>query len=134
MAPVILYSDDTSGSKSKKWCKFDIWCLSLAGLPISEARTLENIHFLACSNNVFALDMADALVNELLKLEQGVIVYDAVSQCDILVIAPVMCILCDNARASELSNHLGAKAIKYCRICMASIMFVLEFLCIMYYV
>ena len=120
MAPIILFSDDLSGSRSKKWCKFDVWCLSLAGLPISEARTLENINFLACSNNVFAIDMADALTSELLKLEEGVIVYDAVSQCDVLVLAPVLCVLCDNAHGSELCNHLGARAIKYCRRCMVS--------------
>ena len=30
--PLILFSDDTSGNKSKKWHKFD---LSLAGLPRS---------------------------------------------------------------------------------------------------
>ena len=120
MAPIVLYSDDTSGNKSKKWCKFDLWCLSLAGLPVHEARTLQNINFLACSKIVSALEMTGALVDELLKLEEGVVMYDSLSQCDVIVIAPVLAILCDNARASELVNHLGAKAIKYCRKCMVS--------------
>ena len=90
----------------------------MAGLPLSEARKLQNINFLACSNSVFALEMADALVDELLKLEEGIVVFDYVSQRDVLVLSPVMCILCDNARGSELLNHLGARAIKFCRKCM----------------
>lgn len=38
----------------------------------------------------------------------------------VLVVAPLMCILADNSRASELLNHLGASARKYCRMCMVS--------------
>ena len=30
MLPLILYTDDTSGNKSKHWNKFDCWCLKLA--------------------------------------------------------------------------------------------------------
>ena len=52
MAPIVLYSDDTSGNRSKKWNKFDCWCMSVAGLPLCEARKIENIHFLSCSNHV----------------------------------------------------------------------------------
>ena len=33
MVPLILFSDDTSGNRSKKWHKFESWFLSLAGLP-----------------------------------------------------------------------------------------------------
>ena len=55
IAPVVLYSDDTSGNKSKKWNKFDCWCITLAGLPIHEARKFQHIHFLACSNNMPAI-------------------------------------------------------------------------------
>lgn len=67
-----------------------------------------------------ALDMADALVSELLELERGIVVYDSQLKCNVLVIAPVMCILADNARASELTNHLGATANRFCRKCMVS--------------
>lgn len=31
MLPLILYNDDTSGNKSKKWNCFDVWALMLAG-------------------------------------------------------------------------------------------------------
>lgn len=117
MAPIVLYTDDTSGNKSKKW---NLWCISMAGLPIEEARQLQNINFLTCSNAVSALEMTNALVEELLKLEEGIIVYDCVWQWVVVVLSPVMAILCDNARASELLNHLGARAIKFCRKCMVT--------------
>ena len=43
MLPLILYSDDTSGNRSKRWNKFDSWCFKLAGLPNSENQKLHNI-------------------------------------------------------------------------------------------
>lgn len=82
------------------------------------ARQFSSIHFLCCSNSVSAMDMAGPLVNELLKLQEGVVVYDSFLECDVMVIAPVICFLADNARASELTNHLGATAVKFCRKCM----------------
>lgn len=36
MVLLILYSDDTSGYKSKHWNKFDSWCVKLAGLTNEE--------------------------------------------------------------------------------------------------
>ena len=123
MSPIVLFSDDTSGNRSKKWNKFDSWCMSMAGLPIKIARQFCNIHLLACSNKVTALEMTSALVKELLVLEQGIIVYDALLKCKILVMAPVICILADNARASEIVNHMGATATKFCRMCMVSLLF-----------
>ena len=33
MVPLILYTDDTSGNKSKKWHCFNSWSVLLAGLP-----------------------------------------------------------------------------------------------------
>ena len=116
VAPVVLYSDDTSGNKSKKWNKFDSWCMTLAGLPQHMVDRPQHMHLLACSNNVSALDMAALLVDDLLRLEDGVVMYDVTKGKDVLVIAPVMSILCDNPRASELLNHLGSRANKLCRV------------------
>ena len=118
MSPVILFSDDTSGNKSKKWNKFDYWCLVLAGLPAKEARMFHNMHFLACSNRLSSLDIAVPMVEDLKQLEQGYIVYDAHLKTEVLLFAPIISVLCDNARASELTNHLGSKARKFCRMCM----------------
>lgn len=77
MIPLILYSDDTSGNRSKKWNKFDLWSLLLAGLPREENTKMENIHIIGASNQVEALEMADPIVDDLLQLEQvGIEVYE----------------------------------------------------------
>ena len=52
MIPLILYSDDASGNKSKQWNRFDSWCVKLAGLPNEENAKLDNIHHISSSNEV----------------------------------------------------------------------------------
>ena len=123
MVPLMLFSDDTSGNKSKKWNKFDVWYLLLAGLPWKENTKIENIHVLTCSNRVSAIEMAHPIVDDLLALEnEGVVVYDALNQREVLVVAPVISGIADNPRASEMSNHLGNSANLFCRKCEVSIM------------
>ena len=117
MLPICLFSDDLSGNKSKKNNGFDAWAMILAGLPKKDNAKLANIHFVAASNRVKAVAMAEPIVDDLLKLEEGVIMYDAAMEQNVLVVAPVLCIMADNVRASELSNHLGCSANKYCRMC-----------------
>lgn len=119
MMPLTLFTDDTSGNKSKKWHKFDSWSVMMSGLPRHENAKIENIHFYSCSDVVSAVEMAEALVSELIMLENdGVEVYDALIGERVIAICPVMCILVDNPRASELLNHLGGSAKRYCRMCM----------------
>ena len=63
------------------------------------------------------------LVPELLTLtEDAIEAYDALTKQAVLVICPLMCMLADNSRASELINHLGGggAARWYCRMCMVS--------------
>ena len=120
MVPLILFCDDTSGNRSKKWHKFDCWYLLLAGLPHHETSKL---HFVCCSDKVTPLEKREQIVFELNVLEKtGIEVCDATcSTCTIaLVIAPFVLIICDNPRASELLGHLGSTALKYCRICMVT--------------
>lgn len=122
VVPVILFTDDTSGNKSKQWNKFDSWCLKIAGLPMKENAKLSNIHLICCSNKCSVLDMAKPVCEDLLKLEtNGIIAYDAACQEDTLIIAPVLCILGDNPRHSEIMNHAGTSAKMHCRICMVTI-------------
>lgn len=117
MAPLIVYTDDTSGNRSKKFNKFDNWALLLAGLPKEDNSKMENIHLVSASNQVSALDMAAELVKDLKLLEEGVVMHHAGARQDVLVFAPVLCFICDNVRSSELTNHMGSSANKFCRIC-----------------
>ena len=111
MMPLVLFSDDTSGNHSKKWHKFESWYLQLAGLERHENARLENIHFVCCSDSVSPLDLSGPIAKELTLLEtEGILVIDKLYQDVVLVIAPLMFIICDNPRASELLNHLGSNA------------------------
>lgn len=121
MLPLILFSDNTSGNKSKKWHKFDSWSALFAGLPNEENAELESIRFVGCSDKVTVLDMAVPLSDELKDLElNGIEAYDALLRKSVLVVCPLICIIADNPRASELLNHLGSSARNCCRMCMAS--------------
>ena len=97
-------------------------CIQLAGLPTADNSRLHNIHMITCSNKCSVLDMTPPLVEDFLMLEShGVIAYDAFLDEEVLVIAPIMCIICDNPRAAELMNHSGPSAKRFCRMCMVSI-------------
>lgn len=64
--------------------------------------------------------MAESIVEELKRLESGVRMFDAKLMCEVLVLAPVMFIIGDNPMLSELCNHQGSTAKRFCRICMVS--------------
>lgn len=122
ICPLIVYSDDTSGNRSKKWNKFDYWCLLLAGLPRHENAKLSNIHFIGCSNQANCMEISAPIAGDLLLLEQrGIIAYDALLQKQVRVIAPIIVFTGDNPRASEILNHLGSSANKFCRMCLVGI-------------
>lgn len=118
VVPLVLFCDDVSGNISKKWNKFDVWAMLLAGLPRAVNSHLENIHFLCSSNKADWLQMAKPLVDDLLELERrGLAMYDAYLEEEVIVIAPVICVLADNPRASDITSHIGRSGTKYCRIC-----------------
>ena len=119
MVPLILFTDDTSGNQSKKWNNFESWYLLLAGRGSHANAKPSNIHFLTTSNKVSPLDQSVPIVEELLLLEsEGIEAYDAFSDCQVLVVAPLICVICDNPRAKELCNQLASSTRKYCRISM----------------
>ena len=64
LLPLILFTDDTSGNKSKKWHKFDSWSLIFAGMTMKDNAMIQNIHFYCCSDVATAVDMAEPLVKE----------------------------------------------------------------------
>eukprot|EP00731_Ephydatia_muelleri_P033470 Em0030g27a len=73
------------------------------------------------SDSVSPLDMAEPIAQQLTALEtEGVFTYDALHQETVLVVAPLMCIVCDNPRASVLLNQLGSAALKHCPQCMTT--------------
>ena len=74
-----------------------------------DADIVEDMRILAVENNSTAdyrpfpskiftvLELAEPLVHQLLELEtMGVEVFDAHLDTDVLVVAPVICVICDN--------------------------------------
>lgn len=78
---------------------------------------LENIHFVCTSNRVSSLDMAVPIANELQRLQEGIVMWDAKLRRNVLVIAPLFGLLADNPRASELVSHLTGNQNLICRMC-----------------
>ena len=85
---------------------------------------MHNIHFITRSNEVDRRELAEGFIGDLVMLEkEGISVYDAYLGCEVLLIAPVLAVICDNPRASELTSHMGSTAKHFCRICMVSGLF-----------
>ena len=104
--------------------------MTLAGLPLHMVDKPHHMHLISCSNNVSALDLSAPIVEDLLKLEDGMYMHDASMEEQVLVFTPVLSILCDNPRASELLNHLGSSAKKFCRLCLVNFLIVQYIVCI----
>eukprot|EP00731_Ephydatia_muelleri_P027586 Em0019g459a len=122
MAPISIFSDDTSGNKSKVWNKFNSWNFLLAGLSRKDNAKLHNIHFICASNKAPVMEMAVPLVQEFNALErEGIVVFNAFLQCKMIVVAPILSFLCDNPRGAEICSQLGATAVMYCRICRVDV-------------
>ena len=117
MVSLMVFTDDTSGSKSKIWNKFDSWCFQLAGLPKKENANLQNIHFICSSNKAPVMEKAKPLVKQFLALEDGIVLFDALLQCDVIAVAPILCFLCDNSLCFTVVQSHGATSNMFCRIC-----------------
>ena len=50
--PIVIFSDKTSGNRSKKWNRLETYSFFLAGLPRKEVTKFSNINFICASNLV----------------------------------------------------------------------------------
>ena len=71
MLPLVLFSDDTSGNKTKKL----LWNLMLAGPPHHINLRHESIHFLSCSDLVSSFKQSKPIAQQhtLLETEEVVV-------------------------------------------------------------
>ena len=69
------------------------------------------------------MEMARPLVDQLKILEDGIIVYDAYLCCKVIVVAPIICILCENPMGAMICSHLGANTHLFYQICTVSSLF-----------
>ena len=72
--------------------------------------------------------MAKPIVDELKMLgKDDVQLYDAFLQKEVLAVSPVLCIICDNPRASEVTNHMGPGSKMFCMVCMYLWIYILPY-------
>ena len=65
--------------------------------------------------------MSQPIADDLLNLElHGITAYDCHLGEEVLVVAPLMCVLSDNPRHAEIMNNSGPSANLFCRMCMVS--------------
>ena len=64
--PIWLYCDDTSGNTSKRWNKHNLFLFIPAGLSHEHVHREYNVHFLSTSNIAEPLEMAKAIVDQIL--------------------------------------------------------------------
>ncbi|KAI9103442.1 hypothetical protein DFS34DRAFT_683399 [Phlyctochytrium arcticum] len=105
---LVLFSDDTSGNKSRRWNPHESWFLQLAGLPFSRQQLSYNIHFVAVSSTIKA------------QYTHGVVTFNAATNREVLVVAPLLFIAADNPMHSALCCHIVMSGKKPCRFCDVS--------------
>ncbi|KAI9097127.1 hypothetical protein DFS34DRAFT_686229 [Phlyctochytrium arcticum] len=122
MVPIILFSDDSAGTSSKKWNAFYNWYRQLGGLPFMLSQRDFHTHFVGTSNKASALEIADASISSInSKLDTGIWTYDSAALEPVLVTGSVVCILGDNPMHSELCSTMEfGKANRFCRACKVS--------------
>lgn len=116
VVPLNFFTDDMSGNRTKKQNKFDSWSFVSVALPLKERNQLENTYFVSTYHEASAMEMLPALVDDLLKLENGMIMYSWTGE-PFLVTAPLQFILADNARHAEIASTLGSTSNLLCRKC-----------------
>lgn len=118
IAPITIFTDDTSGNLSKQYNVFDSYVMTPAAMAF-DARGSKNNTFFICSANksLSAVDMLPALVEDLSRLENGIEMYSEEHGDYILVVAPLLMIQADNHRQSELVMHKGSGARCCCKKC-----------------
>ncbi|KAG2213764.1 hypothetical protein INT45_006174 [Circinella minor] len=117
VVPLNLFTDDTSGNRSKKWNKFESWSMVPAGLPLEDRNKRENTFLVCLHNRLSAVQMLENIVDDLCELENGVVMYDAEYQETVLVIAPLNFITADNMEHAQIACHKGGSTHLNCHKC-----------------
>ncbi|KAH9819653.1 hypothetical protein DFH28DRAFT_886252, partial [Melampsora americana] len=121
--PLVLYCDDLSGNKSKRWNKHLAFYFTLAGLPPKLSNQEYNCHFVTTSNTAGALELAEPVVDELNNLiTDGFTAYDHQENSEVLVMTTVLCHLGDSPMHAEVTNTMNpTTSLTPCRVCQLKV-------------
>ena len=115
-----LFSDETSGSKTKQWNNHESISYRIMNLPFELSQSEDRVRYLCVSKEVPAMDMLEAVYKEVTtSLESGVVTLHPEDEQEVLVVASVFAFLADNPRHSHICRHTGASGNHPCRFCDA---------------
>ncbi|KAL0077270.1 hypothetical protein F4703DRAFT_1883021 [Phycomyces blakesleeanus] len=117
---IILFTDDTSGNRSKQYNPFESWLMRCAALPFKDRNSIANIQFLSTipkKDGANGMSLLPAIVDDFKKLEKGVKMFSAEDNEYVLVVAPILWIEADTPCHSELCGLLGLAITFPCRRC-----------------
>ena len=63
--PIVLFSDETSGNRTKKWNQLETYSVFLVALPRKEITKFSNIHFICASNLVNSVELGKEIAKDL---------------------------------------------------------------------
>ncbi|KAI8326027.1 hypothetical protein EDC96DRAFT_593591 [Choanephora cucurbitarum] len=109
ISPIILFTDDTSGNRSKQFNAYESWSMRLASMSFKDRSSIDNIFFLGAvqkKNGASGISLLSTLVEDLMKLERGVLMYSTIDQEEVIVVAPLLWIEADSPCHSELCGLL----------------------------
>ncbi|KAH8926419.1 hypothetical protein BT69DRAFT_1215259 [Atractiella rhizophila] len=117
--PIVLYADDTSGNRSKKWNKHQSFLMTLAeGLPNKLQQQEFCIQFLGTTNVGSVLELLEGVVTQILDAwKEPVIAYDGLTGEEIVFRPLPLLFEGDNPMQSEFCSIGGLASLKFCRVC-----------------
>ncbi|KAI8347639.1 hypothetical protein EDC96DRAFT_521139 [Choanephora cucurbitarum] len=120
ISPLIFFTADTSGNISKQFNMYENWSMRCASLSFKERNSWENNHYIGIfkkKDGANGASVIPTLVQDLQKLEQGMVMYSAADYQDVLVVAPLFRIEANSPCHSELCGLLNLSTKYPCRKC-----------------
>jgi hypothetical protein len=115
--PINLFSDDTSGTSSHRYNLYESISFKFASMPL-QLQTLNKYSYIVSTGNaIHPITQLNSVVDDLLKIEDGVSAIHGTTGKQILVFCPIAAFLGDNHRQSDVCGLLGPSAHANCRIC-----------------
>jgi ribosomal protein L35AE/L33A len=118
LAPISVFSDETSGNVSKQYNKYESCTFTFSNMPREKRAQNIHSHILSTSNGIHAMEQLDTVAEDLLDMETGIVGIDGATGRQAIIVSPVAAFLGDNPRQSDVCSHRGMVAHANCRFCM----------------
>jgi hypothetical protein len=90
------------GESLKKWNHFDNLFIQIFSLP----KKMQALFFVGTMRFKDWASLCQPVLEELLELQNGLVVFDASLQSEILAVVKIVAVLADNPRAAEISSTI----------------------------